>query len=673
MAYHKLHSKTEFQGLPISVENPKGGVRHWTDETTGEQGCTKMEYPYGYVRGTLGLDGDEVDVFVGPNKTSNRVFVITQQKKPPEGYTGEKPWVEVDEQKVMLGFDDPQEAQNAYMRHFNDARFFGHMIELTVNDFKARLETHQGKVIKGVLSSVVSKLRELATKFTRKDPSERAADEYFKDHHPKYTNKRDDNDDGEADRFYHAWVAHHRNTASKALKESSTPAILTQDNIPMLVLSKSAVKKDFKPVALKPGSEEKRMSMNKAEAEQKVAPVIVTKSKIVDTEEEEAQKGRPQPEIPSVTGAVTNSIDKGRGEIPPEHRAKFRANAKDTDKDDVPDGLDKDPKDPGSRKADLKKAAVRKVAPVLATSKEARDNKDEEELDKAKTQKQLGGATQFAGRASGGAALRAMSKGPVDPQAGVVDKAKEAKSNMAFGKSVREEAIELLRKSRSLSEEKMDLKKQNMAESYEADEMKSTNKGDWPDPMATEEDEKTEKGDWPDPMSVEKKFRSKDQVAYMHAAAERGEVPKKVLKEFKEKTPKSAYKKLPKDLPDKSIAKSLGEIDLEKALRAIAVAGMSRRARMDAAFQLGQAIGRTRPAFKTEAARIDVNVGTDRTRPTHEPPVVPLRRVDAPLATQPPQANHESCVVHGYVHKSDAPCPLCEQAAVAEAGPLWRR
>jgi len=148
MAYYKLHSRIKFQGLPISIENGKGSERHWIDEETGETGSTKMEYPYGYVRGTEGTDGDEVDVFIGPNKESRKVFVITQLKKPD--------FKEIDEQKCMLGFDSAKEAKAAYMRHYNSPKFFKDMVEMDIEEFAEKLKGHKGELIKSLIKMHLS-------------------------------------------------------------------------------------------------------------------------------------------------------------------------------------------------------------------------------------------------------------------------------------------------------------------------------------------------------------------------------------------------------------------------------------------------------------------------------------------------------------------------------------
>lgn len=137
---HKLAYRTTFCGLPISVENRAGSNRHWYDPEADEHGTTKQLYPYGYVRGTLGLDGDEVDVYLGPDKDSEKVFVITQLKRFE--------FEEIDEQKIMLGFSNADEAKTAYLQHFNSARFFGNMKELTMDEFKKELAKKKGKLIK---------------------------------------------------------------------------------------------------------------------------------------------------------------------------------------------------------------------------------------------------------------------------------------------------------------------------------------------------------------------------------------------------------------------------------------------------------------------------------------------------------------------------------------------
>jgi len=134
----------EFQGLDIAIENPVGSVRGWTDFMYDREGQTTMKYPYGFIKNTLGVDGDEVDVFVGPDKSSCRVFVVTQMIAGANDYA--------DEQKVMLGFSSAEEAKLAFLDHYPDPRFFGDMKELSLDEFKACLCYDQGKFIKSALN-----------------------------------------------------------------------------------------------------------------------------------------------------------------------------------------------------------------------------------------------------------------------------------------------------------------------------------------------------------------------------------------------------------------------------------------------------------------------------------------------------------------------------------------
>lgn len=141
-AAHKLQGRIVFQDLPISIENRKGSYRHWYDPNKKEKGKTKMELPYGYVRGTLGMEADEgkkdaVDVFIGPNKESQKVFVVRQMKAPD--YTA------TDENKCFVGFDSAKEAKSAYLRHYDDKRFFGGIKEVSMDKFKELLKEKRGK------------------------------------------------------------------------------------------------------------------------------------------------------------------------------------------------------------------------------------------------------------------------------------------------------------------------------------------------------------------------------------------------------------------------------------------------------------------------------------------------------------------------------------------------
>lgn len=126
---YKLQDKYTFAGFPLSIENKKGQYRNWTD-SDGNQGKTMMKYDYGYIKGTEGKDGDHVDCFVGPNEECNEVYIV-HQVVPDTG--------KYDEDKVMLGFMNENEAKQAYLDHYDDPRFFGSISTMKMDKFKDRV------------------------------------------------------------------------------------------------------------------------------------------------------------------------------------------------------------------------------------------------------------------------------------------------------------------------------------------------------------------------------------------------------------------------------------------------------------------------------------------------------------------------------------------------------
>lgn len=126
----KLQGKTEFQGIPISIENRKGSVR----SGKGPEGDwkTKMKHPYGYIKGTRGLDGDQLDCFVGPDENVGFAYVV-HTKKPPD-------FKKNDEDKVMLGFSSAKTAKKAFLQHYDDPKFFGSMDTIPMAQFLDKAE-----------------------------------------------------------------------------------------------------------------------------------------------------------------------------------------------------------------------------------------------------------------------------------------------------------------------------------------------------------------------------------------------------------------------------------------------------------------------------------------------------------------------------------------------------
>lgn len=123
----KLQGHTEFQGLRLAIENRKGSVRSGTDKD-GKPWRTKMVHPYGYIKGTKGSDGEEVDMYLGPKPDATHAFVVHQNKDDGKTY---------DEDKVMLGFGSKEEATKAYLKHYNDPKFLGPVKEVPMQRIEA--------------------------------------------------------------------------------------------------------------------------------------------------------------------------------------------------------------------------------------------------------------------------------------------------------------------------------------------------------------------------------------------------------------------------------------------------------------------------------------------------------------------------------------------------------
>lgn len=122
--------KMKLHGMILGIENPRNSIRRG-NSLDGEW-AVKMPHHYGFIKGTKGADGDEVDCFVGPNLKSPKVFIVNQN----DNYSGE-----FDEHKCMLGFDSAEEAKEAYQASFgNGWNGFDSIHELDVNSFKEWLK-----------------------------------------------------------------------------------------------------------------------------------------------------------------------------------------------------------------------------------------------------------------------------------------------------------------------------------------------------------------------------------------------------------------------------------------------------------------------------------------------------------------------------------------------------
>lgn len=125
-----------YRGLVIRVENPAGSTRSGVDPETKKPWSITMAYDYGEIKGSMGVDGDPVDCFIGPNKYAKFVYVIHQTTKQ----SGE--W---DEDKCMLGFSDAMAAKRAYEKCYDQPdHFYGSIETIPFKVFKKKVMSTEG-------------------------------------------------------------------------------------------------------------------------------------------------------------------------------------------------------------------------------------------------------------------------------------------------------------------------------------------------------------------------------------------------------------------------------------------------------------------------------------------------------------------------------------------------
>ncbi|WXL27773.1 LPD38 domain-containing protein [Ectopseudomonas mendocina] len=122
--------KVRVHGLELSIENPRGSERSGKRPDGSEWRHTMSDH-YGYIRRTTGTDGEQVDVYLGPQAESDQVFVVDQLNQQDGSF---------DEHKVMLGFPDEESAVAAYRSNFDADWQMGKVSAMPVAEFKEWLK-----------------------------------------------------------------------------------------------------------------------------------------------------------------------------------------------------------------------------------------------------------------------------------------------------------------------------------------------------------------------------------------------------------------------------------------------------------------------------------------------------------------------------------------------------
>ena len=124
--YKKKHIR--YDGMDISIENPANSVRSGTSGD-GKKWSNKLNHHYGYIRRTLGNDGDHIDVFINPGSKETKSVYIVNQVNPKNR--------KFDEHKCMLGFDTEAKAKAAYLSNYDKGwKGVGSITVMTIDEFK---------------------------------------------------------------------------------------------------------------------------------------------------------------------------------------------------------------------------------------------------------------------------------------------------------------------------------------------------------------------------------------------------------------------------------------------------------------------------------------------------------------------------------------------------------
>lgn len=148
--YKKGHIK--INGFDVTIEQPAGSVRSGKD-TNGKEWSVTMNNTYGYIRGTEGVDGDHIDVFLGSDMNSDMVYVVDQVNADRS----------FDEHKVMMGFPSLDDARSAYLSNYEEGwQGLGNITGVTLDEFKEWITSSTRKTkpfveYKSITTSVVKK------------------------------------------------------------------------------------------------------------------------------------------------------------------------------------------------------------------------------------------------------------------------------------------------------------------------------------------------------------------------------------------------------------------------------------------------------------------------------------------------------------------------------------
>lgn len=120
-------AQIKLHGLDISIENPKGSTRKGVDKQ-GKPWESILKHHYGSLKRTEDKDGEQVDVFIGPNPESEKVFIVNQVDPETKRF---------DEHKALIGFESEKKARVGYLANYQRGwKGLSSIVEMDMDSFK---------------------------------------------------------------------------------------------------------------------------------------------------------------------------------------------------------------------------------------------------------------------------------------------------------------------------------------------------------------------------------------------------------------------------------------------------------------------------------------------------------------------------------------------------------
>ena len=146
--------KITLKNIPITIESPRGSIRSGYSKG-GVAWESKLYHTYGYIDDSIGADGDEIDVFLGPLADTKEDFLvyIISQIDPTLG--------RFDEYKVMFGFSNSSEAKKAYLSCYETGwKGFGSMSQINLLNFPSWVKQQSNQVFINQLNSTKNEVED---------------------------------------------------------------------------------------------------------------------------------------------------------------------------------------------------------------------------------------------------------------------------------------------------------------------------------------------------------------------------------------------------------------------------------------------------------------------------------------------------------------------------------